>query len=155
VSGLPPLFFVNSESPGDRARFSLAHEVGHVIMHRNPHAEQERQADQFASAFLMPARDIAAYLKPLSIERAAAIKPYWRVSMAAIIKRAYDLGMIGHSYYRKLFTQLSKVGYRTDEPNPVEVEQPTVVDDLIGVHMRELKYSEPEMGRLVMQTVHR
>jgi Zn-dependent peptidase ImmA (M78 family) len=149
ASGLPPLFFVNAESPADRARWSLAHEIGHVIMHRNPSGDQEREADRFAAEFLLPAKEIAPYLKPVSLERVAALKPLWRVSMAALIKRAF-----GEAYYKKLFTQLNKVGYRLDEPNPLEHEEPTVIKDILEVHQKDLEYSDREMSSLVNLHLH-
>ena len=49
----PPLFFVNDSIPTDRMRFSLAHEIGHVVMHQLPTDDMEREADRFASEFLM------------------------------------------------------------------------------------------------------
>jgi Zn-dependent peptidase ImmA (M78 family)/transcriptional regulator with XRE-family HTH domain len=146
---MPPFFFLNSDAPSDRVRFSLAHEVGHVIMHRNPTADQERQADQFAAEFLMPAREVAAFLKPISVEIAASIKPYWKTSMAALIYRARQLNLIGESYYRKLFTQMSRLGFRRDEPNPVAIEEPTVLRDMIDVHLNDLGYSEIDLCKLM------
>jgi Zn-dependent peptidase ImmA (M78 family)/transcriptional regulator with XRE-family HTH domain len=147
--GLPPIFFVNAEAPNDRMRYSLAHELGHVIMHRLPTPNQEAEADRFAAEFLMPADDIKPHLKPLSIQKAASLKPYWRVSMAALIKRGFDLGLVGASYYRKLFTQLSKLGYRLAEPAPLPDEEPTILADIIAVYLTEHKYSITELSRLV------
>jgi hypothetical protein len=102
----------------------------------------------------LPARDIGPHLKSISLERVAALKPLWRVSMAALIKRAFDLGKIGESYYRKLFTQLSVVGYRMDEPNAFAAEEPTVIADIITVHQRDLNYSDRELSKLVLLREH-
>ena len=49
-SDMPPLFLVNSVSPPDRLRFSLAHELGHMVMHRAATETMELEADRFASA---------------------------------------------------------------------------------------------------------
>ncbi|HVV71496.1 MAG TPA: XRE family transcriptional regulator, partial [Verrucomicrobiae bacterium] len=76
VTGSPPLFFVNSELPGERQRFTLAHELGHVIMHRVPNENIEEEADRFAAAFLMPETDSRMDLQRLTLSRAAALKPY-------------------------------------------------------------------------------
>jgi Zn-dependent peptidase ImmA (M78 family)/transcriptional regulator with XRE-family HTH domain len=146
VPGLPPLFFVNSQAPNDRVRYSLAHELGHVVMHRVPTPDQEREADRFAAEFLMPAKDIGPFLRPLSVQKAAAMKPHWKVSMAALIKRAYDLGKISDSYYRKLFTQLGKLNYRTTEPVELPDEEPTILRDIIGVHLNDHHYSTMELA---------
>lgn len=137
VSGQVPVFMMNERSPGDRLRFSLCHELGHIVMHQNGSANMEEEADIFAGEFLMPAKDIKPHLANLTIERAAALKPVWRVSMAAIIKRAFDLGQITERRYRTLFTELSKHGWRTLEPLPVEIEQPTALNDILHVQMSD------------------
>ncbi len=60
AEGGQPLLLVNTRAPGDRRRFSLAHELGHLVMHDEPGtgSTQEKQADAFAAEFLMPASDI-------------------------------------------------------------------------------------------------
>jgi Zn-dependent peptidase ImmA (M78 family)/transcriptional regulator with XRE-family HTH domain len=146
VPGLPPLFFVNSQAPNDRVRYSLAHELGHVIMHRVPTPDQEREADRFAAEFLMPAKDIGSFLRPLTVQKAAAMKSFWKVSIAALVKRSFDLGKISESYYRKLFTQLSKLDYRTAEPVELPDEEPTILRDIIGVHLKDHHYSTQELA---------
>lgn len=50
---MPPLFFVNVTIPADRVRFSLAHEIGHIVMHQLPTDDMEREADRFASFALI------------------------------------------------------------------------------------------------------
>jgi transcriptional regulator with XRE-family HTH domain len=50
----PPIFLVNEKIPTDRMRFTLAHEIGHIVMHRIPTENTEREADRFAPEFLMP-----------------------------------------------------------------------------------------------------
>src|SRR5205085_11537320 len=112
LPGLPPLFFVNSDIPGDRCRFTLAHELGHLIMHPIPTPDLDNEANRFAAEFLMPAKDIGPHLRPLSIQRLAAMKPYWKASMAAILRRAFDLNKVSVSTYRKLNTQISKYGLK-------------------------------------------
>ncbi|WP_246430558.1 ImmA/IrrE family metallo-endopeptidase [Streptomyces rectiverticillatus] len=59
------MFLLNSTVPGDRFRFSLAHELGHVVMHTGPGDPrlQEQQADQFAAEFLMPHGSVLADLR--------------------------------------------------------------------------------------------
>jgi Zn-dependent peptidase ImmA (M78 family) len=55
---MPPLFFVNENTSGDRLRWKLAHEIGHAIMHQCPNGDVETEANRFAGAFLMPADEI-------------------------------------------------------------------------------------------------
>jgi Zn-dependent peptidase ImmA (M78 family) len=97
-----------------------------------PSDEQERQADQFASEFLMPARDILASLKGgLDLSRLIDLKAHWRVSMAAIARRAHTLGAVSDWQYRQLNVELSTLGYRTAEPTTVAPEQPAAVGQLV------------------------
>lgn len=56
-----PCIFLNRSQPADRLRFSLAHELGHLIMHRVPTLQMEEEANAFAAAFLAPAKDIRPY----------------------------------------------------------------------------------------------
>ena len=122
VDGAPPLFLINSHAPVDRFRFSLAHELGHVILHQEPGvlATQERnKADEFASEFLMPADSIRTELKEgrLDLPRLLDLKHKWGVSMAALLRRASTLGVVTDWQYRNLMVEMSALGYRTKEPS--------------------------------------
>jgi Zn-dependent peptidase ImmA (M78 family)/transcriptional regulator with XRE-family HTH domain len=152
LPGLPPLFFVNADIPGDRCRFTLAHELGHLIMHQIPTPDIEKEADRFAAEFLMPAKEIGPHLRQLSIQRLAAMKPYWKVSMAAILRRAFDLGKITVFTYRKLNTQISKYGLKMSEPAPILFEEPEVIKDILEVHRVDHGYSLMELLRLIRST---
>ena len=85
-----PMIVLNSEQPSDRLRFTLAHELGHLVMHRFPGPEMETEANDFASALLMPKNEITIALRGRRIDMAtlAAFKPEWRVSMQAILSCA-------------------------------------------------------------------
>lgn len=151
---LPPLFFVNADMPGDHQRFTLMHEVGHVVMHRIPSERIEEEADRFAAEFLMPAKEIATDLGGLTLERAAGLKAYWRTSMQSIVRRALELKKIPQSRYQRLCTQIGAAGYRTNEPLPIEPEQPTLLRQLVELHLNEHGYSLDELARLsVIRTV--
>jgi Zn-dependent peptidase ImmA (M78 family) len=151
VKPLPPIIVVNSRASGDRLRFSLAHALGHLVMHHNevPYPEMEDEADQFASAFLMPARDIRPELAPVTIEHLLQLKPYWKVSMQALIRRARDIGEINDRKYTSLFQMLSRAGYRKSEPNPIPPEQPELVGSLLSQYKEQLQYSDAELAELV------
>ena len=149
LNGLPPMFFVNHDVPMDRLRFTLAHEIGHIVMHRVPTENLESEADSFASEFLMPRDEILPDLSPFSLQRAAMLKPKWRVSIAALIVRAHDLGVITHSQYRRCFTQLSAAGHRTCEPVTISDERPSLIDQLLGVYQRDHGYSLAEMCQML------
>ena len=123
VPPYPPIFLVNSNSDitGDRLRMTLAHELGHIIMHRFPNAEMEQQANAFAAEFLMPRKEIKSSLYGLTWAKLLDLKIHWKVSMAAIVQRAYELGTITESQRKYQFIQLSRRGYRTREPEETDI----------------------------------
>ena len=135
-----PFVFVNSDAPGDRIRFTLAHELGHIIMHDHISDGMESEADRFAAAFLMPAKDIESELFSMNLDRAAALKTRWKVSMAALIKRARDLNQINDWQYKNLFIDLGKRGYRLKEPNPIPKEKPSQIKDIIKNEFMDEKW---------------
>lgn len=131
---VPPVLFVREDAPGDRERFTLCHELGHLVMHHLPTPEPEDEADSFASEFLMPAREIGPDLSRLTLEKAAALKCYWKVSMAAIIRRAHDLGKINDRQYRYFNAEMNRLGYRKCEPAPIPPEEPRLFAEILEVH---------------------
>lgn len=149
LPGLPPLFFVNRDMPGDRLRWTLAHEIGHAVMHRNPTGDVEAQANTFASEFLMPEEEIAHHLDGMTLEKAAMLKQRWKVSMAAIIYRAKDLGRITAGRFKSLYASLGAQGYRAVEPFPLPVEEPQLAKKLVDIHRGELGYSDFDLAKLL------
>ena len=154
VEPLPPLFLVNSNSDitGDRLRLTLAHEIGHIVMHRFPNPVMEDEANQFAAEFLMPAREIKASLYALSFAKLMDLKAHWKVSMAALIQRAGDLKTITPSQRRYMFINLGKRGWRLREPEETNIplEQPALLQELIKVHIEQLGYSPEQMAEPLM-----
>lgn len=149
IQGLPPIFFVNNNLPGDRLRFTLAHELGHVIMHRMPNPNMEKEAHSFAAEFLMPSQEIGPYLNALSLPKLANLKPYWKVSMAALLQRATELAKLTERKARYLWMQMGKVGYRAHEPIDIPIEEPTLLQELISTHQNELHYSLSELSQML------
>ena len=150
----PPLFFVNanSEITGDRLRFSLAHELGHIIMHRFPSADMENEADRFASEFLMPATEIRSSLRKLSLPKLAVLKREWRVSMGALIEKAYQLGTVTDWQRRSLIMQLRGMTHSSREPmeTDVPIEQPKLLDELVIAHTEALGYTPSELSTMLV-----
>lgn len=151
VPGVPPLFFFNQRIPGDRLRFTLAHEIGHTFMHRTINPDMEDQAHKFAAEFLMPKEEIAPSLSNLNLQKLANLKLYWKVSMAAILHRAFDIGKITQTQNRYLWVQLSKAGYKTKEPAELDipVEDPSLLKEIIDTHRFKLKYGVSELSHLL------
>ena len=150
----PPLLFMNSSKPMDRLRFSMAHELGHIVMHgRGPTPGMESEADSFAAEFLMPAAEMARELPKgrLRLEDLAYLKRVWRVSMAALLYRAKTLGRVTERQYRYLFMQMGKLGYRSQEPVELEppVERAELLPGLLRAYRKELGYLEEELAEML------
>jgi Zn-dependent peptidase ImmA (M78 family)/transcriptional regulator with XRE-family HTH domain len=142
VSGCPPgedpVVLLNAGTPGDRQRFTLAHELGHMVMHPVPHPEQEKQANRFAAELLMPAKQIRDQLRgQIDVRLLLELKGEWRVSMWALLRRANTLGITSDWQYRSLAVEMSSLGYRTSEPGGLEPEMPTAVTSLVNQLLRQ------------------
>jgi Zn-dependent peptidase ImmA (M78 family)/plasmid maintenance system antidote protein VapI len=147
VPGSLPFFFANEAIPGDRWRWSLTHEIGHAIMHASPTPDQEKEADRFASEFLMPAEEVRPELQRLTMAKLADLKERWKVSMQALIRRAYQVGAITERQQRSFFMRMSQMGYRKSEPFPFPQEEPTLLKQVLAVHLGEHGYTPTELSR--------
>lgn len=122
-----PFIFLNLEKSGERGRFDAAHELGHLVMHaehRIPHGtEAENEAQQFASAFLMPKAGLLAQrLHNADARRILSAKKKWKVAAVALAYRLHDLGLLTDWGYRSTVKQLSQMGYRRGEPGGIARE---------------------------------
>ena len=148
LPGKSPLVFINENIPGDRWRYTLCHELGHLVMHNEPSDFMESEADQFAAAMLMPASDILSDLHEVTLKHLARIKPYWKVSIQALLERAFSLRRITKNRRRYFYMNLSKQGYRTREPIPLDRETPTLHRMLLDVHANDLGYMPDDFAHL-------
>lgn len=148
--GMPPLITLNSDQPADRLRYTLAHELGHLVMHRFPSPNMEKEANEFASALLMPSQDIAPYFagRKVDLQLLASLKPEWRVSMASLLMKARSLKIVTTHQEQYLWKQMNFRRIRLREPPELdfEVEKPTVVESLVGIHKDGLRYSDSELA---------
>lgn len=117
-----PFMFLNTRKTGERGRFDGAHELGHLTMHcehRIPHGRSsELEANDFASAFLMPRAGIAAQrLQNASVERILSAKRRWGVSAMALTYRLQKLELLSEWRYTQTVKELARMGYRKSEPN--------------------------------------
>ena len=148
-----PVFWLNRDMPPDRMRWTLAHELGHAVMHtgEGEARQMEDEADAFAAQLLMPAEQIHNQLVGLTAKRLPGLKRDWGVSMQALIKRAYDLGLISRRKQQRLFAELTRAGYRIREPRSLDppIETPARVRALIDLHTNELEYSEDQFCALL------
>lgn len=144
-----PVIILNTGMPADRERFTVFHEVGHLVMHQVPSENGEREADRFAAEFLMPARAIVAQLTGVNIQRAMQLKQHWKTSMASIIRRAYTLGKIDASRYKSLCVQMAQRGFNRHEPVTLDSEESRILTSVLDAHRKLYGYSDAELARVV------
>jgi Zn-dependent peptidase ImmA (M78 family) len=129
---------------GDRLRYSLAHEVGHLVMHQarvGTRLELEAQANKFAAEFLMPEVAMRSELvQPVTLTSLSRLKLRWGVALQALIKRANDLNIITPGQYKYLNDQIGMLGLKRNEPKELEVplERPRALRQIA-----ELLYGHP------------
>jgi Zn-dependent peptidase ImmA (M78 family)/transcriptional regulator with XRE-family HTH domain len=152
IEGLPVLFFVNVDAPADRLRHTLAHELGHMVLHTitvKSDEAMEDEADAFAGAFLLPADEIRPQLRRFDLRQLANLKRYWKVSMAALAVRADRLMLITPYQSKMFWIEMGRLGYRKREPNEPPKEHPNLLRQMISFHMKKLDYSVSEMAKLL------
>lgn len=133
----PVSVLVSSKPSACRDRFSLSHELGHLVMHRRIYPtkenlkEIERQANLFASAFLLPAHSYVRDFSRPSLDVLKLLKEKWKVSIQAQVIRCFQLGLISESSKKNFFINISKRKWRSKEPldDSIPFEQPKILKE--------------------------
>lgn len=116
------------EKPDVRLRFDMCHELGHILLHNWDDSNEslskdefnalEKQANMFASAFLLPkdsfGKDVAPYAT--NVEYYRTLRKKWGVSMQAMMYRAWQLGLITANQFQYMMRTVSAKGWRLHEP---------------------------------------
>lgn len=156
VDGLPVLFFINTNAPSDRIRHTLCHELAHMVLHTTAFKgdeEMEREADEFAGAFLLPSDEVRKQLRRFDLPHLANMKAYWKVSMASIAVRAHRLKLISDYQNKMFWIEMGKLGYRKREPNEPPRETPQMLKRMVEFHRKSLGYSDGDLANLLCMTV--
>jgi Zn-dependent peptidase ImmA (M78 family)/transcriptional regulator with XRE-family HTH domain len=117
----PAVVFCLGKADKARQRYDAAHELAHLALHAEPEPGNhvlEQQADEFASAFLMPADQIEPFLPRARVrwDELEELKRVWGTSMQSLLVRAHRLGTISDRTYENAFRHLSRQGWRRNEP---------------------------------------
>lgn len=120
--------YSNNKTSAARIHFDIAHELGHICLHewsedideltKEEFKIRERQANDFAAAFLLPEETFKydAMQGPPSLLFYKQLKKKWKVSIAAMIRRAEKLGVLTTEEYQILIRTMQRRGQRKEEP---------------------------------------
>lgn len=145
----PTIGYARRPDAGDRERFTRAHELGHLVYGHGDEddcdsRQAEQVANQFAGEFLMPASDVRQCVHlPLTLNELMRLKGTWGISMAAIVTRAKEAGVISPERAKNLFIQLSMRGWRKHEPVVVGLEKPMLLSTML-----ERRYGYPDTKKI-------
>lgn len=131
-----PVIALTGGHPGDRDRFNVGHELGHLLLHTlrpNTHPRQaEDEANRFAGALLLPARSgVEALQQPITLRVLMGVKATYGISIAMAAQRALDLELISKAQFVSLRKQLSARGWTKGEPVEVSPERPLLIAKVI------------------------
>lgn len=148
---VPFVFLARRRTP-EGARFDLAHELGHLVMHSSKSktlmmgTEEEREADRFASEFLMPESGVLEYLPSYTtVDDILSVKVYFQVSAMALARKSFSAGRLTDWSYRQICTELTRRGYRTEEPGGATSYERSRVFGFIFSRDREQRRLTPKV----------
>lgn len=144
-----------------RTHFDVAHELGHIMLHewsediesltREQFKEREKEANEFAAAFLLPEtsfiHDVTPY--PNNLDYYVQLKKKWKVSIAAMLYRSCDLGLITQNQYQYMIKIMQKNNWRKNEPfdNILKTAKPSLLSDAIEVLLVNNVFTPSEFMR--------
>lgn len=140
-----PFVFLTTAKSGERRRMDAAHELGHIVLHRKTdiaYAESriiEREANTFASAFLMPSRGFRSTLSGrASLGELMKVKKFWKVSGMAAAYRAHAMGILSDWQYHSICVDMNSLGMRRSEPDGIEPECSQISQQVLNLARREM-----------------
>jgi len=128
ANGAVPVIIVKRGLPGDRQRFNLAHELGHLVLEPNEGVNDEKAAHRFAGAFLVPEAvvrfELGSKRRSLDLRELHSLKHKYGMSMQAWIYRAKDLEILSEAAATRWFREFRRRGWHREEPGePVPPEK--------------------------------
>lgn len=154
-----------NKKSGVRRRFDLAHELGHILLHdwsedieavtRSEFKEKEKEANEFASTFLLPEEGFKSELSfnPTDLDYYVFLKRKWKVSVSCMIMRARKFNLINNNQYQYLFRKMSAKGWRKKEPldNIIDIEEPTLFKDSVDLLFSDAELNSEKFMKLLSE----
>jgi Zn-dependent peptidase ImmA (M78 family) len=149
IDNTPYMILGSDKGSPTRSRFDAAHELGHLILHRNVDESKlnnthlfkliEQQANCFASAFLVPPEALAEDYAVPTLDALLLLKERWRVSVGMLIMTIANLGFITEEYERRLWINYNRRGWRKSEPREdrIPTEPPVLLERACRLLIRE------------------
>lgn len=150
--------YSENKTAASRVHFDIAHELGHICLHgwsediekidRDEFKEREKEANEFAAAFLLPregfAKDVA--VNPKSIPAYTELKRKWKVSIQAMARRSFSLGLITMEEYQEIIRTMQRRGIRKQEPldNILVTASPTLLKTAVMMLLTENVFTPQE-----------
>ena len=157
--GTVPVVVVNGTDWGERQRFTIAHEIGHMVLSIRsglPKDAAEKAANRFAGAFLMPAEalwsEVGKRRTSIGWGELFELKQLFGVSVQALTYRCKDLGIISQALFRRLFDEFDRRGWRRfpyEEPFTMKGEKPKRFERLCLRALAEGAVSESKAAELL------
>jgi Zn-dependent peptidase ImmA (M78 family) len=159
-----PIIVIGNKWPGDRQRFTLAHELGHLVLNGYMYPEhvidEEKCCDRFAGAFLLPKESLTLILGEnrthLEPRELSLLKREFGISMVAILHRAEDTGIITSSVYKKLRSVFTENNWIKKEPGEEYPQQKTwLFEQMIFRALAEEYIGESKAAELLNTSVEK
>lgn len=152
-----PIIFINKFKSNDRTRMNIAHELGHIVLHIpfiiEPVRNEEAEAKEYASEFLMPTHDIKSDLIGLNYNKLCELKEYWKASKASILYKAYKIGIIEKGTYIYLKDELGRRNERINETGFVDIDSPSLLNKIITLY-KENGHTDNDLAELTRLSVN-
>lgn len=155
VNGMP-IVVVGRHWPGDRQRFTLAHELGHLMLEGRlaPNLDEEMACNRFAGAFLFPRESVRQELgdhrNAIELKELGLLKEEFGLSMTGILYRARDLDIISPSYREDQVKLFRFKGWYWKEPGqPYPAEKAHIFEQLVFHALAEDYIGESKAAELM------
>jgi len=151
-----PVIVINAEEPGERQRFTLAHELGHLYLKVAGDIDPESACHRFAGAFLVPRallqREVGRRRSVIWLRELFELKLLFGVSAQAIAYRCKDLGIMSQQTVSSVFKTFNAKGWRKEEPLPLRKERPARFERLCLRALAEGLISESKASELLKKS---
>jgi len=144
VQGVP-VMLINKKIQNARKVFTIAHELGHLIMHNHPELfisklrDIEKEANKFASEFIAPTVALRGEFSKLTMDKLFQLKAYWKLSIAALLYKAKEVSLTADQY-RRWITSTAQM--RKFEPYDFEIGSPVLLKTMLKVFEENLEDEE-------------